>query len=97
MLSNATSKLGTCLILDEVKKIEVYSPTSALCWLSWTFQPAKESEFVGRTWSFTNIYGYRAASPIKPGDAAVEPAGWEFVVRDEEVNAIVKATGRSFL
>jgi len=90
MRKNISYGIGTCLILEDISKVEVYSPTSALCWISWTFRPAAGSDFEGRPWRFTNIYGYRA-EPDNPSDA-----GWEFVLRDEEVNAMVAATGKTF-
>lgn len=49
----------------------------------------EESEFEGKTWSFTNVYSYRAES-----QGLAE--GWESVLRDHEVNEFVRATGRSF-
>lgn len=81
--------IGVHLDLLEIRKVEVYGQASALCWLHWAFRPKTGSEYEGKDWTFTNIYGYRAAT-----DGA--GAGWEFVVRDEEVNAMVAATGRSF-
>lgn len=89
MRNNITSGLGTKLLLEKIEKIEVYSETSALCWLHWSFHPQAGSEFEGRGWEFTNIYGYRAESDGKK-------EGWEFVVRDQEVNEIVRVTGKSF-
>ncbi|KAK0260524.1 hypothetical protein LTR01_002488 [Friedmanniomyces endolithicus] len=90
MRSNITSGMGTHLELLSIDRIDVYSSTSALCWLHWVFHPKPGSEFAGKDWKFTNIYGYRAASE----DAE---AGWEFVVRDQEINAFKEATGGSFL
>ncbi|KAK0361640.1 hypothetical protein LTR91_018987 [Friedmanniomyces endolithicus] len=90
MRSNIASGMGTHLELLSIEKVEVYSSTSALCWLYWVFHPKPGSEFAGKDWKFTNIYGYRAASE----DVA---AGWEFVVRDQEINAFKEATGGSFL
>ncbi|KAK4548670.1 hypothetical protein LTR36_009581 [Oleoguttula mirabilis] len=81
--------IGVHLDLLEICKVEVYSQTSALCWLHWAFRPKPGSEYEGKDCTFTNIYGYRAAT------AGVE-AGWEFVVRDEEVNAMFKSIGKSF-
>lgn len=89
MRSNISTGLGTKLVLQEIVKIEPYSSTSAMCWLNWTFEPQAGSEFEGRGWRFTNIYGYRAVS-------GGEEAGWEFVVRDQEVDECVRVTGRSF-
>ncbi|KAK1815798.1 hypothetical protein LTR12_009782 [Friedmanniomyces endolithicus] len=90
MRSNITSGMGTHLELLSIEKVEVYSSTSALCWLHWVFHPKPGSEFAGKDWKFTNIYGYRAASEGAE-------AGWEFVVRDQEINAFKEATGGSFL
>ncbi|KAI6839296.1 hypothetical protein KC365_g6049 [Hortaea werneckii] len=89
MRKNVTLKLGTHLKLLQTKKIESYSSTSALCWLEWQFVPQKGSEYEGKDWKFTNVYGYRAASE---GLAA----GWEFVLRDEEVESMFAATGMRF-
>jgi hypothetical protein len=88
MRNNISTGLGTKLVLDEIEKIETYSEISALCWLRWTFVPQAGSEFEGRGWTFTNIYGYRRT------DGGEE--GWEFVVRDQEINECVKVTGKSF-
>ena len=90
MEKNVSLGLGTHLSLLEITKVEVYSPSSALLWLKWVFKPMAGSEFEGKGWIFTNVYGYRAA---EQGDQA----GWEFVVRDEEVESMLKATGSSFL
>lgn len=90
MRKNIDYGIGTHLELLAISKMEVYSQTSALCWLDWAFHPRSGSEYEGRGWQFTNIYGYRAATT-----EGVE-AGWEFVVRDEEVNAMVRATGKRF-
>ncbi|TKA64491.1 hypothetical protein B0A55_10727 [Friedmanniomyces simplex] len=90
MRSNITSGMGTHLELLGIEKVEVYSSTLALCWLHWVFHPQAGSEFEGKDWKFTNIYGYRAASE----DAE---AGWEFVIRDQEINAFREATGKTFL
>ncbi len=89
MRNNISTGLGTKLVLEEVEKIEVYSETSALCWMRWTFHPQAGSEFEGRGWTFTNVYGYRGATDGRE-------QGWEFVVRDREINEMVKVTGRSF-
>jgi hypothetical protein len=89
MRKNITTGLGTKLILQEIEKIEPYSDTSAFCWIRWTFQPQKGGQFEGRDWTFTNVYGYRAAS-------GGNEAGWELVVRDHEVNECMRVTGRSF-
>ncbi|KAK3626955.1 hypothetical protein LTR56_019494 [Elasticomyces elasticus] len=78
--------MGTHLELIAIEKIEVYT----LCWLRWAFHPQAGSEFGGKSWEFTNIYGYRAATD----DAE---AGFEFVIRDNEINAFAEATGKSFL
>jgi hypothetical protein len=88
MRNNIKTGLGTKLVLDEIEKIEPYSEGSALCWLRWTFVPQVGSEFEGRGWTFTNIYGYRRTDDGEEG--------WEFVVRDQEINECVKVTGKSF-
>ncbi|KAK3111422.1 hypothetical protein LTR53_013357 [Teratosphaeriaceae sp. CCFEE 6253] len=90
MRSHIDSGMGTHLELLAIEKVEVYSPTLALCWLHRVFHPKPGSEFAGKDWKFTNIYGYRAA------DDNAE-AGWEFVIRDEEINGFSKATGKTFL
>lgn len=89
MRNNIKTGLGTKLLLDKIERIQAYSESSALCWLTWTFHPQAASEFEGKGWTFTNIYGYRAES-------AEMSAGWEFVVRDQEVNEIYRVTGKSF-
>ncbi len=89
MRNNISTGLGTKLILQEIEKTETYSASSALLWIRWTFQPQAGSRYERQDWTFTNIYGYRAAS-------AGEAAGWEFVVRDQEVNEVVRVTGGSF-
>ena len=89
MRSNIRSGLGTRLILERVEKIEIYSDTSAMCWLTWSFHPQAGSEYEGRSWTFTNIYGYRASS-------AGHSEGWELVVRDQEVEEFKRATGQTF-
>ncbi|TKA30994.1 hypothetical protein B0A50_01962 [Salinomyces thailandicus] len=89
MRKNVDLGLGTYLKLLQVRKIETYGETSALCWLDWEFVPQKGSEYEGRGWKFTDVYGYRAASEGLDG-------GWEFVLRDEQITAMVKATGQSF-
>ena len=76
--------------LENVKSA-VYSETSALCWITFTFCPQPGHELEGWTWTFTNIYGYRAARlDLK------REAGWEFVLRDHEVNEMVKVAGWAF-
>jgi hypothetical protein len=92
MRKNITYGIGTRLELRSISKIEVYSETLALCWLDWTFVPKAGSEFDGRNWQFTNIYGFRRVAGLPDGMTG----GFEFVVRDEEVNAMVRATGKSF-
>ena len=89
MRKNISYGIGTNLELVSIGKVDVYSEASALCWLKWKFHPRPGSEYEGKGWTFTNIYGYRAADD---GQAH----GWELVVRDEEVNAMRKATGESF-
>lgn len=89
MRNNIDSGLGTCLILDSIDSITTYSQSSAVCWLRWTFHPQASSEYAGRTWSFVNIYGYRAASKGSE-------AGWEYVVRDNEVSEMRKVVGKAF-
>lgn len=89
MRNNIASGLGTKLVLDAIEKIQPYSAGSAFCWLRWTFHPQVGSEFEGKTWSFTNVYGYRVAS-------AGCAAGWELVVRDQEVDGVVRVTGKTF-
>ena len=89
MRNNISTGLGTKLVLERIEKIEAYSDTSALCWLHWSFHPQQGSEFEGRDWYFTNIYGYRAATESKT-------EGWELVVRDQEVNEIMRVTGNTF-
>lgn len=89
MRKNVSLGLGTHLRLLSVPSIQVYSPTSVLCWLEWEFVPRSGSEYEGRGWRFRNLYGYRAASEGAE-------AGWEFVLRDEEVESMVRATGLSF-
>ncbi|KAI7368636.1 hypothetical protein KC354_g2536 [Hortaea werneckii] len=89
MRKNVNLKLGTHLKLLHIKKIESYSSTSALCWLEWQFVPLEGSGYNGRGWKFTNVYGYRAA-----GEGIA--AGWEFVLRDEEVESMFAATGMRF-
>ncbi|RMY04661.1 hypothetical protein D0868_06830 [Hortaea werneckii] len=89
MRTNVTLNLGTHLTLLHVKKIESYSLNSALCWKEWQFVPQKGSEYEGKGWKLTNIYGYRVASE---GLAA----GWEFVLRDEEVESMFVATEMRF-
>lgn len=89
MRNNIATGLGTKLVLEKIEKIEAYSETSALCWLHWSFHPQAGSEFDGKAWQFTNVYGYRAESDGKK-------EGWELVVRDQEVNEIMRVTGRSF-
>lgn len=90
MRNNITTGLGTKLILEEIEKVEVYSENSAVCWLRWRFEPAKGSEFEGRGWGFVGVYGFRAGS--RPGDGD----GWEFVLRDQEVENMRAVTGRTF-
>jgi hypothetical protein len=89
MRNNIASGLGTKLVLERIEKIETYSETLALCWLHWSFHPQAGSEFEGKHWEFTNIYGYRASSNgLKDG--------WELVIRDQEVDEVKRVTGRSF-
>ena len=89
MRNNISTRLGTKLILENIEKVVAYSDTSALCWLHWSFHPQAGSEFEGRGWTFTNIYGYRAATEG-------QREGWEFVVRDHEVNEVKRVTGKTF-
>jgi hypothetical protein len=91
MRNNISTNLGTKLVLQEIEKIDVYASTSAVCWLKWKFEPQSGSEFEGRGWVFTNVYGYRG----KVGGDGGEQ-GWEFVVRDREVEECVRVTGKSF-
>jgi hypothetical protein len=88
MRKNIDSGLGTCLILQNIETA-VYSASAATCHLKWTFRPKVGSAFEGKSWTFVNIYGYRAAT-------ADAPAGWEYVVRDNEVNEMRKVTGKAF-
>lgn len=90
MRKNIASRLG-CHMKFEGVKVTVYSETSALCFITFTFHPQPGHELEGRTWTFTNVYGYRAAQP-----QVDQRAGWEFVLRDEEVNEMVKVAGWAF-
>lgn len=90
MRNNIASGLGTKLVLEAVEKVEGYAPTSALCWLRWRFEPAAGSAFAGRGWGMVNVYGFRA------GDGEGEGDGWEFVLRDQEVDAMRAVTGGTF-
>ena len=89
MRNNIKSGLGTKLVLEDFEKIQPYSAGSAMCWLRWTFHPQAGSDYEGEGWTFTNVYGYRTAS-------AGCAAGWELVVRDQEVNEVMRVTGKSF-
>jgi len=80
------SGLGLDMSIGDIE-VTAYSDTSAICRLTFTYHPAPNSELAGKDWTFTNVYGYRAEST---GVAA----GWEFVLRDHEVNAMQKATGK---
>lgn len=88
MRNNIVSGLGTKLLLEEIVKVDHYSPTSALCWLRWKFVPAQGSEFEGRGWGMVNVYGFRVTEG--------EEEGWEFVLRDQEVQGIRGVTGKTF-
>lgn len=90
MRKNISSGLGCHMKLEDVKST-VYSDLSVLCWITFTFYPRPGHELEGRTWTFTNVYGYRAARP----DLKQE-AGWEFVIRDHEVNEMIKVAGWAF-
>ncbi|EMD00643.1 hypothetical protein BAUCODRAFT_20705 [Baudoinia panamericana UAMH 10762] len=89
MRKNIDSGVGTHLELLAIEKIDIYSSSLALAWLQWAFHPKAGSKWAGRDWTFTNIYAYRTAS-------AEVAAGWEFVVRDHEVNSMIAATGMDF-
>lgn len=78
------------MTLEEVTSV-VYSETSVLCWITFTFHPQAGHKLEGKTWTFTNVYGYRAAQP-----QLEQKAGWEFVLRDNEVNEMLKVAGWSF-
>lgn len=80
--------LGVHLLIQDISTV-AYSDTAVTCHLTWIFQPQAGSEFAERPWTFTNIYGYRAAT-------AHGPAGWEYVLRDREVIEMVKTTGKAF-
>ena len=90
MRKNIDSGLGCHMMLDRVETA-VQSDTSALCFITFTFHPQPGHELEGRTWTFTNVYGYRAAQP-QLGQAP----GWEFVLRDQEVNEMLKVAGWTF-
>lgn len=90
MRKNIASHLGCHMTLEGVTSV-VYSETSVLCWITFTFHPQAGHELEGKTWTFTNVYGYRAAQP-----QLEQKAGWEFVLRDNEVNEMLKVAGWSF-
>lgn len=90
MRKNISTSLGCHMTLEGVSSAPC-SETSALCWITFTFHPQPGHELAGREWTFTNVYGYRR------GYAAVgREAGWEFVLRDQEVEEMVKVAGWSF-
>jgi len=88
MRSEMCTRIGNRMVLQDAR-IEPYSTTSALCWLTFDFCPLPGSELGGKGWTFTNVYQYRAAT------AGVD-AGWESILRDQEINKFQKATGQSF-
>lgn len=84
-----TSGFGVHLALHaDAIDVTPYSATSALCRLTFTFKPPIDSEYAGKDWTFTNLYGYRAAS-------AGEDAGWEYIVRDQEATEMLRVTGKT--
>lgn len=87
--NNIKSGLGTHLELNAIESISIISDTAAQCSLRWTFIPGPTSEFAGSTWTFVNVYGYRAADDKNA-------AGWEYVVRDNEVGEMRKIVGMTF-
>lgn len=88
MRKNIESGLGTCLLIQAIET-SAYSESAVTCRLTWTFMPNAGSEFEGRPWTFVNIYGYRAADDNGP-------AGWEYVLRDNEVLEMKKVVGKAF-
>jgi hypothetical protein len=90
MRKNIDSGLGCHMTLDRVETT-IQSDSSALCFITFTFHPQPGHELENRTWTFTNVYGYRAAQP-----QSGQVPGWEFVLRDQEVNEMVKVAGWAF-
>ena len=66
--------------------VELCSPGSAICRITFDFKPAQDGQWFGKDFEFTNWYGYRAESNgVK--------AGWEFIMRDQEATQMGKAMG----
>lgn len=82
------NNVGINMFLKDVR-VESYNEKVALCWLTFDVHALAGSKHENKTWRFTNVYGYRMA------DAAAA-AGWEFVLRDQEVDEMRKATGERF-
>jgi len=73
---------GLGINIYEVKnRIEVISPTSALCWITWGIKPKDGTQ----PWTWENVYGYRKV--ITPEG---EEEHWEFVVADHELGELMK-------
>ncbi|KAK5173859.1 uncharacterized protein LTR77_002540 [Saxophila tyrrhenica] len=94
MRNNISTGLGTKLLLRSIDKIEPYSETSAICWLKWTFEPMEGSEFEGKGWTFVNVYGFRKEKEDEGEGKGGR--GWEWVVRDQEVDEVRRVTGGTF-
>ncbi|KAL8748857.1 MAG: hypothetical protein Q9184_007050 [Pyrenodesmia sp. 2 TL-2023] len=76
---------GAELVMRDYR-VDICSPTSAICQITFEFKPAKDGRCAGQDFEFTNYYGYRA-------EGAGVKAGWEFVIRDQEANEMGRAMG----
>jgi len=66
------------------RRIEVVSPGSALCWITWSIKPKDGTQ----GWTWENVYGYRRTVAW---EGQIEPQEyWEFVVSDQEIGALME-------
>ena len=88
-LKNLNAGRGTRVVIDNIRRIEPCSDSSAFCWLDMSYHPMAGSGLEAKPWSWTNVYLYRRKSE---GEAA----GWECVVTDQEATVRGKATGEAY-
>jgi len=78
----ARSGLGTDIFMEK-HRIEVLSPGSALCWITWAIRPKDGT----KGWNWENVYGYRRVT----GPEGSEPEQhWEFVISDHEIEELLQ-------
>ena len=78
----AHSGLGIDIFMEK-HRIEVVSPGSALCWITWAIRPSDGT----KGWNWENVYGYRRVAGLE-GSEPIQH--WEFAIADHEIGELLQ-------